>query len=153
VNSGLLFPGGPVFVDTNVLVYLRDSTDPEKQASAAEWVGWVWEHRAGRLSTQVLQEYYVTVTQKLDPGMETDHARDDVAALATWNPLAVTSEVMEAAWREQDRWGFSLWDSLIVAAARTLDCRVLLTEDLTHGQDLDGVLVVSPFAASPEGAG
>ena len=60
----------PVFVDTNVLVYGRDATDPVKHARASEWVAHLWERGNGRLSMQVLQEYYVTTTRKLRPGLE-----------------------------------------------------------------------------------
>lgn len=136
------------FVDTNVLVYLRDARNPAKQRAAAEWMGHLWETRSGRISAQVLQEYYVTVTAKLTPGMPPEEARDDIRALLVWAPPSPSSDVIEAAWIEQDRWGFSFWDSMIVGAARGQGCRVLLTEDMTHGQDLDGIRVVSPFAES-----
>jgi len=139
----------PVFVDTNVLVYVRDSRDPERQAAAAEWMGHLWETRRGRLSTQVLHEYYVTLTAKLRPGMPIDEAREDLLALSAWSPLPLTFELTERAWDVQDRWGFSLWDSLIVAAAHTLGCEILLTEDLQHGQALGDLRVVSPFKEKP----
>lgn len=140
-----------VFVDTNVLVYLRDSRTPEKQARCAEWMSFLWESRAGRLSAQILQEYYVTVTGKLDPGMPAEEARDDVMALATWSPRSIDLDLVESAWEVQDRWGFSFWDGLIVAAAKALMCTVLLTEDLSHGQNLGGLRVVSPFEELPPG--
>jgi len=140
---------GPVFVDTNVLVYMRDSRDPERQAAAAEWMSHLWESRRGRLSTQVLHEYYVTVTGKLKPGMAVDEARDDLLAFSAWSPLPLTIELTERAWDVQDRWGFSLWDSLIVAAAHTLGCEILLSEDLQHGQELGDLRVVSPFQEKP----
>ena len=139
----------PVFVDTNVLVYMRDIRDPKRQAAAAEWMGHLWESRSGRLSTQVLHEYYVTVTAKLDPGLTQEEARDDLLAFSAWSPLPVSFELTERAWEVQDRWGFSLWDSLIVAAAQTLGCGVLLTEDLQHGQMLGELRVVSPFQEGP----
>lgn len=139
----------PVFVDTNVLVYLRDSRDPERQRRAAEWLGYLWESRLGRVSVQVLHEYYVTVTAKLDPGLPTEEAREDILALGSWFPLALTIQLAEKAWDAQDRWGFSFWDSLIVASAQTQRCGTLLTEDLSHGQDLDGLRVVSPFVETP----
>lgn len=143
-------PGARVFVDTNVLVYYRDARDAVKQKAAAEWMALLWELRAGRLSTQVLQEYYVTVTAKLDPGMAVEDARDDVIALGSWNPLEPTLALMESAWQAQDRWGYSFWDALIIAAANAQRCTILLTEDLQHGQLLDGVQVMSPFRTDPE---
>jgi predicted nucleic acid-binding protein len=142
-------PARPVFVDTNVLVYLRDQRDPDRQRKAAEWIGHLWESRLGRVSAQVLHEYYVTVTAKLNPGLPTAEAQEDALALAAWSPLPLGVSLMEDAWEAQERWGFSFWDSLIVAAARAQRCGVLLTEDLTHGQDLDGLKVVSPFLEAP----
>ena len=59
----------PLFVDTNLLVYSRDARDAAKQERAAEWLDFLWDTRRGRLSRQVLQEYYVTVTRKLQPGL------------------------------------------------------------------------------------
>ena len=139
-----------VFVDTNVLVYSRDARDSAKQQAAAEWMALLWELRAGRLSMQVLQEYYVTVTAKLHPGLALEDARDDVIALGSWHPAEATPKLIEAAWQVQDRWGFAFWDSLIVAAAKAERCVILLTEDLQHGQALDELEVLSPFLANPE---
>jgi len=139
-----------VFVDTNVLVYLRDRSEDEKQRRAAEWMALLWELRIGRLSTQVLQEYYLQVTRKLDPPRTTEEAREDVLALGVWRPTVIDLRVMERAWTVQDRFGFSWWDALIVAAALAGSCRYLLTEDLQDGQEVEGLRIVSPFAHEPE---
>jgi predicted nucleic acid-binding protein len=139
-----------VFVDTNVLVYLRDARDAAKQKSAANWLAALWETRAGRVSAQVLQEYYVTVTAKLDPGLPVQEAHEDVLALYAWRPVETTVGLIEAAFDAQDRWGFSFWDSMIVAAARAAECDVLLTEDLSHDQQLGDLRVVNPFIVGPD---
>ncbi|MBI4544098.1 MAG: PIN domain-containing protein [Gemmatimonadetes bacterium] len=141
---------GTVFVDTNVLVYVRDRTDEEKQRRAAEWVALLWESRLGRLSVQVLQEYYVTITTRLEPPRTTEEARDDVIALSAWKPAVIDLGLVERAWTLQDRFGFSWWDSLIVAAAVSGGCRYLLTEDLQDGQVVDRLTIMSPFAHEPE---
>ena len=133
------------FVDTNVLVYARDAVSPKKQQQAHSWLEQLWRQKTGRLSYQVLQEYYITVTQKLSPGLEISDARDDVRVFETWNPIAVSKTVIESAWNIQDRFSFSWWDALIVSSAQILDCRYLLTEDLQHQQDLDGLTVINPF--------
>lgn len=138
-----------VFVDTNVLVYARDRTDEAKHLRALEWLAILWEERAGRLSWQVLQEYYVTTTRKLTPPRDTFDAREDVASLATWQPIPVDLSVVDAAWAVEDRFGLSWWDALIVAAAQAGGCTHLLTEDLQDGQSLDQVTVVNPFAHAP----
>ena len=71
----------PVFVDTNVLIYCRDSTDEDKQARCMAWMTHLWSTRAGRVSVQVLQEFYAVVTAKLDPGLDVESARADVRSL------------------------------------------------------------------------
>ena len=140
---------GPVFVDTNVLVYARDASEPDKQQRANGWMSELWASRRGRLSYQVLTEFYVTTTRKLRPGLEPAEAESDVRALTAWNPVAIDLRVFEAAWQAQALFSLSWWDALIVAAAQVSRCRYLLTEDLHAGQDLAGVRVVSPFETSP----
>lgn len=142
-----------VFVDTNVLVYRHDSSDPAKQARADDWYAYLWRSRSGRLSVQVLQELYATLTRKLKPGMESPRARRIVRALGAWEPLGIDLATIERAWILEQRNSLSWWDALIVAAAQTTGCRILLTEDLQDGQAFGEVRVVDPFASadrSPE---
>jgi len=139
----------PVFVDTNVLLYRHDGVKPEKQEAAGIWLAHLWQTHSGRLSMQVLQEFYLNATQKLKPGLDRKLARQEVQDLMTWRPIPVDFQVIADAWDLQDRYGISFWDSLIAAAARLSGCRFLLTEDLQHDQDLNGVRVLSPFIARP----
>ncbi|MGM0578375.1 MAG: PIN domain-containing protein [Myxococcota bacterium] len=133
------------FVDTNVFVYARDTADPDKQARAYDVVDRLWETRRGRVSVQVLQELYVTVTRKLAHPLTPADARQYVRTLGAWRPVAMEERLLEMAWRIGDRYRLSWWDSLIVAAARGSGCRWLVTEDLQDGQDLGGLEVVDPF--------
>jgi predicted nucleic acid-binding protein len=144
---------GNWFVDTNLLVYYRDRTEPDKQTRAAQWLGGLWHGRNGRLSTQVLSEYYVTVTQKLRPGLPSDAAWADVKALMAWRPVSLDGALLERARGLQQRYQLAWWDALIVAAAHRSTCTVLLTEDLQDGQDFDGVTVRNPFLHMPESGG
>lgn len=137
----------PVFVDTNVLLYAVDTADPEKQRAAAAWRSMLWQSRRGRISYQVLQEFYAQAVRKSPQRAEA--ARAEVRDLFAWDPVPVDAAVIESAWNLQERFSLSFWDALIVAAARTAGCPQLLTEDLSHGQDLDGVVVVSPFRVGP----
>ena len=139
-----------VFVDTNVLVYTRDTSEPQKQKQAMGWMSYLWNVRTGRLSFQVLQEYYVTVTEKLDPGLSPGVARRDVGLLLSWQPIHVDARVLEGAWHLQDRYHLSWWDALIVSAAQVAACHYLLTEDLKENQKLENVRVINPFHISPE---
>ena len=86
---------GPVFVDTNVIVYRYDTRDPEKQARADDWHTLVWSTRSGRLSFQVLQEAYATLTRKLKPAMAGADAERIVRGLAAWRPVPVDLVILE----------------------------------------------------------
>lgn len=133
------------FVDSNLPVYARDDTEPEKRDRAREVMGILWKCGSGRLSHQVLVEYYSTVTRKLRPGLPKEEARADVIELLQWNPVAPGRDLYAEAWRIEDHFGLSWWDSMIAAAARQSGCTTLLSEDLQHGLDLDGTRVVNPF--------
>ena len=138
-----------VFVDSNVLVYARDTSEPEKQGKAIVWMERLWSPGAGRLSFQVLQEFYVAVTEKLKPGLDVMHARSDVRSLLTWRPIAIDGRVIEGAWSIQDRFRLSWWDALIVSAAQAGGCHYLLSEDFQEGQKFGSLRVVNPFRTSP----
>jgi predicted nucleic acid-binding protein len=137
----------PVFVDTNVLIYALDQADQKKFQAARVWREALWKSQRGRISFQVLQEFYVKVTQKWPAGR--DEARAEVRDLLAWRPVAVDAALLERGWRIQDRYQLSFWDALIVAAAKSASCRYLLTEDLQADQNLDGVLVINPFIRNP----
>ncbi|KPJ84554.1 MAG: twitching motility protein PilT [Gemmatimonas sp. SG8_17] len=139
-----------VFVDTNVVVYARDAAHARKQSRAAAWMNHLWTTRAGRVSFQVLQEFYVTVTAKLKPGMKPKVAREEARALMSWDPIVAGASVIEGAWVVQDKYRLSWWDALIVSSALAASCSYLLTEDMQDGQIIDTMRVVSPFAHSPE---
>lgn len=142
----------PVFVDANVLVYARDSRDAAKQRLAMAWLELLWREESGRLSTQVLSEYYVTVTRKLPAPMDPDAAWDDIRALFSWNPQPIDPEVLTGAAEVSRRFRLSWWDSLVVAAAQVQSCPLLLSEDLQDGAVIGGVTVRSPFTLSVQDA-
>lgn len=136
-----------VFVDSNVLIYAVDEANPKKHQAARLWRSELWKSRRGRVSFQVLQEFYANVVRKWPPAREQVQA--EIRNLLTWRPVAVDGELLEQAWKIQERYQLSFWDSLIVAAAKAASCQYLLTEDLQADQDLDGVLVVNPFRSDP----
>lgn len=140
----------PVFVDTNVLVYRYDISEPEKQRRCEDWLDVLWDRGAGRLSIQVQQELYATLTRKLDRPLGPADARAVVRSLFAWDPVPIDRTAMEGAWRLQERYSLSWWDALIVAAAQVAGCSVLLSEDLGHGASYDGVRVVNPVETTPD---
>jgi predicted nucleic acid-binding protein len=137
----------PVFVDSNIFLYAVDDADPRKQQVARDWRAELWKSRLGRVSFQVLNEFYVNAV-RLKPAAR-DEARAEVRDLLAWNPVVVDAVLIERGWKLQDRYQLSFWNSLIVAAAKTASCGFLLTEDLQDGQKLDGVEVVNPFLRGP----
>jgi len=137
----------PVFVDSNIFLYAVDDADPRKQRVARDWRAELWKSRLGRVSFQVLNEFYVNAV-RLKPAAS-DEARAEVRDLLAWNPVVVDAAVIERGRKLQDRYRLSFWDSLIVAAAKTASCGFLLTEDLQDGQKLDELEVVNPFLRGP----
>ena len=134
-----------LFVDTNVFLYSRQAAAPAKQRLARTWIEHAWREQSGRTSMQVLSEYYVNVTRKINPPLDRHEAWDDVKALMTWNPLPLDRDVLEVGRGVEMRYRLSWWDSLIVAAAQLQSCTLLLSEDLQDGADYGGVTVRSPF--------
>ncbi|MFP4615129.1 MAG: PIN domain-containing protein [Thiohalorhabdus sp.] len=147
--EGLLMAALQFFADTNLLVYARDANEPEKRERARAWMDRLWHDRNGCLSYQVLQEFYITVTQKLNPAMPAAEARQDIRALVAWQPVRTDVAILEAAWRLQEQFLLSWWDALIVAAAEWSSADYLLTEGLQEGQDLNGIRVMNPFRQDP----
>lgn len=101
--------------------------------------------RSGRISCQVLTEYFSVVTRKLRPGLPAPVAWDDVQRLFAWNPLPTDSELLARAYELTRLHGLNWWDAQIVGAAQALNCSLLLTEDLQDGAVYGGVTVRNPF--------
>jgi predicted nucleic acid-binding protein len=141
---------GPVFVDTNLLLYALDLSKPEKRATSREWLATLWRTREARISFQVLVEFYVNATRKIAPGLSREAARRSVGRYLVWEPVPVDRQVIVAAWAMEERYRVSWWDALILGAAELLGCRYLLTEDLQHGQAFDGVTAINPFLNTPD---
>lgn len=133
------------FVDTNLLVYIRDEDYPAKREIARAWMDRLWSERSGRTSMQVINELYATLTRKFKRYVDDDGAWDDVRALLAWDPQPVNRELVLLGREIQQRYRINWWDSLIVAAAQLQDCDVLLTEDLQAGMVFDRVTVQNPF--------
>ena len=135
-----------VFVDTNVLVYAYDKDAGAKHERANELVTEFWEQQTGIVSTQVLQEFYVTVTAKLPKPINPNRARGIVRAYNQWRLETNGIDTILLASEIQQRHQISFWDGLIIAAAARSGAERLLTEDLNDGQLIEGVLVSNPFA-------
>jgi predicted nucleic acid-binding protein len=131
------------FFDTNVLIYADDKAAPSKQRRALELVA---EHRragTGVVSLQVLQEYFVTVTRKLQ--LDASIARRKVELLAEFDVAAPDLADILAAIDLHRLHSLSFWDALVVRSAKQAGCSVLLTEDFQHGREMEGLRIVNPL--------
>jgi predicted nucleic acid-binding protein len=137
-----------VFIDTNVLIYNEDGSNQEKRDIAHQWLLQLWERGTGRLSSQVLNEFYVNVTKKLKPPMPQVLAREEVQRYAVWQPWAIDHTTIESAFTVESRYGLSYWDSLVIASAQHMGCQYVLSEDMAHGQTYGALQVINPFIAS-----
>jgi predicted nucleic acid-binding protein len=133
------------FVDANVLVYAFDSSATSKQPAARRLIERLWESRAGCLSVQVLQEFFVTVTRKVARPLPVEEATSRVREFAAWRVFSPTADDVLAAIGLHARSKIGFWDAMIVLAAAESACDVLWTEDLTDGQVLQGVRIRNPF--------
>jgi predicted nucleic acid-binding protein len=133
------------FVDTNVLVYAFDGAAEEKHDAARALLQDLWQSRWGCLSIQVLQELYVTVTQKVKTPFSATEAAQIIEDLASWRVHAPTAgDVLEAI-DLHVRYQLSFWDAMIVQSASSMGCGVLWTEDLSHGQKINQTVIRDPF--------
>jgi len=133
------------FVDTNILIYAHDISAGPKHVRAQELMRGLWASREGCLSIQILQEFYVNVTQKVVRPLSPEEAADIVAALAAWEVHCPNVENVLEAIRLQNTHQISFWDAMVIASAIHLGCRTIWSEDLNAGQVYDGVTVQSPF--------
>jgi len=133
------------FVDTNVLIYAHDRSAGDKHTRAQDLIRELWQSGEGCLSIQVLQEFYVTVTQKVAKPLTPSMASQIIADLSVWRVHRPGVEDVLDAIRLQERYQVSFWDAMIVASAIQLGCQTIWSEDLNPGQVYDTVAVVSPF--------
>ncbi|WP_375480643.1 PIN domain-containing protein [uncultured Jatrophihabitans sp.] len=131
------------FVDTNVLVYSVDANEPVKRPVARRVLA--EDPAALVLSTQVLGEFYVTVTRKLRVPMTAAAAAAAVTALGRLRVVATDLSLVHAAMATAQAAQLSYWDALIIEAAASAGCDRVLTEDLNAGATIRGVTIVNPF--------
>ena len=134
------------FLDTNVFIYHLDSSDPAKHATAELLVRDALAEGNGCISYQVVQECLNVALRKAEIALPLDAARSYLdTVLAPLMQVPASETLYHRALDIQARWRFGFYDSLIVAAALSAGCGTLLTEDLQHGQRIEGLTIVNPF--------
>lgn len=131
------------FFDSNVLIYGDDAAYGAKQSRALNLIEEHLRNGTGVVSIQVLQEYFVNVTRKL--GVNPALAKSKVEVFAKFQVIVPDVADVLAAIDLHRLSGLSYWDTLIVRCAKQAGCSALLTEDMQHGQLIDGVRIVNPF--------
>lgn len=134
-----------VFLDTNILVYLFDQDAPDKKATAQKILSEKGARGEALISTQVLQEFYVAVTRKLAVPLPSEIAEQALRNLVDLPTIQVDPAMVLSAVAKSRRHGFSFWDSLIIEAAIAGRAKVLFSEDIQHGQKIDGLQIKNPF--------
>lgn len=133
------------FIDTNILVYAYDVRAGAKHKKARELLSSLWGTEPGVLSTQVLQEFYITVTRKLPKRLPPQAAREIIQDYQAWPIYSSSSDDVLSASEIEEEYRISFWDALIVQAALSSGCKTLYSEDLQDGQKFDDLTIINPF--------
>jgi predicted nucleic acid-binding protein len=133
------------FIDTNVLMYAHDVAAGAKHQIAETVLRELWSERAGVLSVQVLQEFYVNVTRKIPVPLSKEAARQVVSNYEIWCTETTSAEV-SAAFRIEDESRIGFWDALIVSSAAKSGATRLLSEDFNAGQRIADIVIENPFS-------
>ncbi len=135
--------GEQVFVDTNILVYAHDREAGEKYRIAREKIAYLWNlPLPPAISLQVLQEFYVNLVKK---HVSAEDSRQAIVDYLRWNVIDNDRSLLLEGIDLKDRWQVSLWDALILAAAKRAKAGVIWSEDFSANQDYNGITVVNPL--------
>ena len=132
-------------MDTNILVYAHDFSAGDRHDMASAIIISLWETETGVVSTQVLQEFYVTITRKIKKPLSPCEAREIIRNYLAWSVQVNDPESTILASEIGEKNRLSFWDALIVAAALRLQANKIITEDLNHGQIIESILIENPF--------
>lgn len=131
------------FIDTNIFIYAEDDDAPAKQEIARRALRQLAAAERGVVSTQVLMEYVAAAKKRL--GLSLAQCRQGVLLFSRFDLALIRAEHVLGALDLAATHSLSHWDALIVKVAASAGCRTLLTEDLSHGQTIDGVMIRNPF--------
>lgn len=139
-------PGDRVFVDTNILIYAHDMSAGVKHVRAKEIIVDLWESGSGVLSTQVLQEFFVSITGKIPRPLDIEKAKEIIEYFLRWDIVVNDGESIVKGIDIHQRYHYSFWDSMIIQAAIKGNAILLLSEDLSDKQVINGVRIKNPFS-------
>ncbi len=139
----MIYTKDKVFIDTNVLVYAQNDKEIEKQLICRKVLSSLIEKSLLVISTQVMQEYFNVATQKL--GLEKLYVKRTIEMFDVYETINVKPSIIFQAIDIHILNPLSFWDSLIISAAKSANCSMVLTEDMNDGQIIEGVKIQNPF--------
>lgn len=137
------FMSDKVFIDTNILVYTVDGRFPEKRKIALELIANLQSHHQLVISTQVLQEFYNVTTYKLK--LNPVDMQNMVTQFAQLPTVLTDISLIEQGIKVSIHHKLRLWDALMIVAGVRAGCTIMYSEDLTHGQIIQGIRILNPF--------
>jgi predicted nucleic acid-binding protein len=137
--------GNKTFLDTNIIVYAFDTSAKRKHEIAKQILIDLWDSGRGLLSTQVLQEFYVTVTQKIPKPLDRKLAAQAIKDLLHWDIVINDGDAIIEAIGIQAKHKYSFWDAMIIQAAIKGGAELILSENLDRGRKIQGVALRNPF--------
>jgi predicted nucleic acid-binding protein len=135
------------FLDTNIFVYAIDSS-PEESMKSRKARGIIQEHisnRSGVISTQVMQEFFVASTRKIEKRLSVDQSLDYLRYISVLDVVCPDEHMVISAARKLKDHHISFWDAMIIQAAQISGCSNLVSEDLQHGSEINGIKIFNPF--------
>ncbi|MBA2491097.1 MAG: PIN domain-containing protein [Gammaproteobacteria bacterium] len=127
------------------MIYAYDLDAANKRDRAVAVVKDLWETESGIISTQVLKEFYVNVIQKIPTPLSRAKARGVLNAYVVWPMETIRPDTIMLASEFQERHQLSFWDAMIVIAAVQGGAEIPMSEDLNHGQIIEGIRIENPF--------
>jgi predicted nucleic acid-binding protein len=135
-----------IFLDTNILVYLFDNNFPKKKQVTKEIIKSILSDSVPFISTQVMQEFYVTLTKKLN--IEPIVAKEALRFFKNFDVVNINEKLIAEAIDCSIINRLSFWDSLILVAAESVKCNLLYTEELNEGQIIRGIKIINPYSTN-----
>ena len=134
------------FLDTNILVYAYDSSEKEKHSKASRLLKDLWNSQVGVLSIQVLSEFYVIVTQKVERPISSSEAKAIIEDyLFSWEVIEPRRDTLLLSIEAANKYKFHFWDAMIFVAAKEANVIRIYTEDFQHNLEIEGIKFINPF--------
>jgi len=134
------------FLDTNILVYAYDSSEEEKHPKASRLLKDIWNSQAGVLSIQVLSEFYVVVTQKVERPISSSEAKAIIEDyLSSWEVIEPRGDTLLSSIEAANKYNFHFWDAMIFVAAKEANVIRIYTEDFQRNLEIEGIKFINPF--------